>query len=55
MARYRQVRAPESKAYAILNDSEQRISGGVLDAFRNYQIKPVPFSQRGEIVAELAA
>lgn len=51
----RQVRAPESKAYAILNDSEQRISGGVLDAFRNYQIKPVPFSQRGEIVAELAA
>lgn len=51
----RQVRSPKSKAYAVLNDYEQTISGGVLDAFRNYQIQPVPFSKRGEVVSELAA
>ena len=51
----REVRPPDSKAYAILNDFEQSISGGVLDAFRNYQIYPVPWSSRGEVVTELAA
>lgn len=51
----RQVRPPESRAYAVLNDEEQPISGGVLDAFRNYQIQPVPFSSRAAVVAELAA
>src|SRR5579872_634110 len=40
----RKTRPQESKAYAILNDSEHTISGGVLDAFINYEIKPVPFS-----------
>ncbi len=51
----REVRPPESKAYAVLNDVEQTISGGVLDAFRNYQIEPVPWSHRAEVVTELAA
>jgi hypothetical protein len=51
----RQVRPPESKAYAVLNDNEQPVSGSVIDAFRNYRIQPVPFSQRGEVVTELAA
>jgi len=51
----RDVRPPESKAYAVLNDFEQSIAGGVLDAFRNYQIQPVPWSVRAEVVAELAA
>lgn len=51
----REVRPPESKAYAVLNDVEQSISGGVLDAFRNYHIYPVPWSNRGEVVTELAA
>jgi Domain of unknown function DUF1829/Domain of unknown function DUF1828 len=50
----REVRAPESKAYAILNDVEQSISGGVVDAFRNYQIQPVHWSSRGQVVTELA-
>ena len=49
------VRSPESRAYAVLNDVEQTISGGVLDAFRNYQINPVPWSARAEVVTELAA
>lgn len=51
----REVRPPESKPYAVLNDVEQPISGGVLDAFRNYQIRPVPWSHRAEVVTELAA
>jgi hypothetical protein len=51
----REVRPRDSKAYAVLNDNEQRVSGGVLDAFRNYEIRPVPWSQRGEVVNELAA
>ncbi len=50
----RQVRPAESKAYAMLND-EQPISGGVVDAFRNYDIRPVSWTQRVEVVAELAA
>jgi hypothetical protein len=50
----RQVRTPDSKAYAVLND-EQPISGGIIDAFRNYDIRPVPWTQRVEIVTELAA
>jgi hypothetical protein len=51
----RQVRSDESKAYAVLNDIEQPVSGGVLDAFRNYQIQPVAFSRRTDVEAELAA
>jgi hypothetical protein len=51
----REVRPPESRAYAVLNDSEQAISGGVLDAFRNYQIEPVPWSLRAQVISALAA
>ena len=51
----REVRPPESKAYALLNDAEQPVSGSVLDAFRNYQIRAVPWTQRVEVVGELAA
>jgi hypothetical protein len=51
----RETRPPDSKAFAILNDLEQPISGGVLDAFRNYKIEPVSWSRRAEVVTELAA
>lgn len=50
----RQVRTPESKAYAILND-EQPISGLVIEALRNYDIRPVAWAQRIDVVTELAA
>jgi hypothetical protein len=49
------VRSPESKAYAVLNDVEQTISGGVMDALRNYSIRPVLWSTRAEVATELAA
>jgi hypothetical protein len=51
----REVRPPESRAYAVLNDEEQTIPGAILDAFRNYKIQPVPWSTRAQIITELAA
>ena len=49
-----QVRSPESRAYAMLND-EQPIPGAVIEAFRSYNIRPVPWTERVEVVTELAA
>lgn len=51
----REVRPPDSRAYALLNDSEQPTSAAVLDALRNYEVRPVPWSQREEVREELAA
>lgn len=51
----KEVRAPESQAYAILNDTEHATSSLVLDALKNYSVKPVPWSERGEVEVELAA
>lgn len=51
----RDVRPSNSKAYAVLNDTGQAVSASVLDAFRNYEIHPVTFSQRDAVIDELAA
>ncbi len=51
----REVRPPESCVYAILNDSEETVSGSVLDAFRNYDVRTVLWSGRDEVLEELAA
>ena len=51
----RQARPVESRAYAILNDTVKQIPEGVLDAFRNYDMQPVPWSRREDVRAELAA
>ena len=51
----REVRSPDSHAYAILNDSEQTVSENVLDAMQNYGVRPVPWSGRDEVREELAA
>lgn len=50
----REVRSKESRAYAVLNDATQRVSVGVLDALRNYEIHPVLWSLRSEVIRELA-
>ena len=54
----REVRPPESKAYAFSMTSISRSQEGVLDAFRNYQIQPAPGASRAKsvdgIVAECA-
>lgn len=51
----KEVRPPESRAYAILNDSEHPISESVLDAMRNYDVRPVLWSGRDQVRHELAA
>lgn len=51
----RQVRSPDSRAYALLNDSEQTIPPAVVDALRNYDVRPVAWSERASVREELAA
>ena len=50
----KEVRSPETRAYAILNDSEQAVSENVLDAMRNYDVRPIPWSARDEARDELS-
>ncbi len=49
------VRPVNSRAYALLNDSERPISAGVVDTLRSYDVQPIPWSRRGEIEMEVAA
>lgn len=51
----KEVRPADSRAYAVLNDSEQSISSAVLDALRSYNVQPVPWSQREDVREEFAA
>jgi len=51
----REVRPPESRAYAFLNDADQPTSAGVLDALTSYDILPVLWSRREDVREELAA
>ena len=51
----REVRSPDSLAYAILNDMENPISENVLSAMRSYDVHPIPWSARDKAREELAA
>jgi len=51
----RETRPSESKMYALLNDGEGRVSPGVVEAIKNYDITPVPWSERGDVTEALAA
>mgnify|MGYP006288102571 FL=1 len=48
------VRPPESRAYALMNDQEQRVPSGVREALDSYDIRPVAWSEREEVREELA-
>ena len=51
----REVRAPDSLAFAILNDSEKPVPASVKDALTQYEVSPVLWSSRQESLADLAA
>jgi hypothetical protein len=51
----KEVRPADSCAYAVLNDSDHTVSGGVIDALRNYDVAPVLWSKREDVRVELAA
>jgi len=50
----KEVRPPNSKAYAFLNDSEQPVSTTVIDALKSYEVQPIPWSGREHVREELA-
>lgn len=49
------VRPPDSRAYAFLNDVDQPVSASVADALKSYGVSPVFWKNREEVRAELAA
>ena len=51
----KEVRAPDSRAYAFLNDSERAVSSSVMDALQSYDVRPIPWSRRQAVVEELTA
>jgi hypothetical protein len=51
----REVRLPDSRAYAFLNDGEHSVSDDVISALRSYQVRPVLWSTRDQVGGELAA
>ena len=51
----REERAPDTRAYALLNDGDQRIPENVIEAMRNYEVRPIPWSDRDKVREELAA
>jgi hypothetical protein len=51
----KEVRPPDSQAFAILNDRDRQIGNAVHDALRSYDIMPIAWSKRGEFRERLAA
>jgi Domain of unknown function DUF1829/Domain of unknown function DUF1828 len=51
----KEIRSPDSRAYALLNDSDQTVSPAVVDALKNYDVHPVPWSEREQVRELLAA
>lgn len=51
----RETRPPEARAYALLNDTTQIIKPDVIDAFINYDVKPIRWSDRETVRDELSA
>jgi len=51
----REVRFLDSRAYALLNDSEHAIMPAVVEAMRNYEVHSVLWSRREDIREEWAA
>jgi hypothetical protein len=50
----KEVRSAESRAYAMLNDTEQPVSSAVVDALRSYDVRTVAWSARESVREELA-
>jgi hypothetical protein len=47
------VRSANSRIYALLNDTDMNVSSSVMDALKSYDVHPVAWSRRDEVVAEL--
>jgi len=49
-----EIRAQDSTAYGVLNDTEQLMNPDLINALKQYDIKALPWSRRDEYVEELA-
>ena len=50
-----EVRVFDSRAYALLNDSERWVPPSVMDALQSYDVQPILWSNRQNVVEELTA
>lgn len=50
-----EVRAPDSTAYGVLNDTEKEANPDLINALQQYRIRPLQWSRREKYVQELAA
>jgi len=50
-----EVRAPDSTAYGILNDTEKEVNPDFINALQKYRIRPMQWNRRDEYVQELAS
>ncbi|MBI4284167.1 MAG: DUF1829 domain-containing protein [Chloroflexi bacterium] len=50
----KEVRPAESKAYALLNDTDRSVSAGVIEALKSYEVNPVLWSARDAVRLEFA-
>ncbi|NTW49758.1 MAG: DUF1829 domain-containing protein [Chlorobiales bacterium] len=46
-------RSPNSQAYAILNDVEKKLAQSAIDALKNYDVKPVLWSEKESVIEAL--
>jgi len=51
----REARASDSKLFALLNDANSGISPLISEALKNYEVCPVPWSERGKVQDLLVA
>jgi len=51
----REVRDPDTRAFAFLNDEDREIPSNVTDALQSYNVTPVFWSKRDQVKSELAA
>lgn len=51
----KEVRRADTKVYAVLNDQDAQVPSAAIDALRNYDVRVVLWSDRGEMTDELAA
>lgn len=51
----KEVRSSNSRAYAILNDSDQTISENILESMQKYDVHPILWSSREDVREELVA
>ena len=50
----KEVRPPNARAYALLNDSQKKVPSAVIDALQRYEVNPILWTKREEVIEELA-